>query len=353
MRNIYTQVFDLLKRRKPLALATIIEAEGSTPQIKGASALFSEKGLLQGTLGGGLVEAKAEKRALQALKKGICFLYEISLSADISEEEGAICGGKVIVLIDAFPLKHRETFRNLKESLLARQSGLLVTQIENPCQKKFSLSRYWIKKENDFEEVQGTPLSFFREEIRKAASQTSAQLIKKEKSFLFLEPQFPWPQLVIAGAGHIGQAIAHLGSLLNFEVTVIDDRPEFANRKRFPESDSILVDNIGKAIRKFPINLDTYVVIVTRGHSFDAGALRECIGREAAYIGMIGSKRKVSLMRERFLEEGWATAEQFDRVHAPIGLDIGSKTVEEIAVSIAAELILVRQQRQEQGKEKA
>ncbi len=167
---------------------------------------------------------------------------------------------------------------------------------------------------------------------------------KAEENFVFLEPILPLQQLVIAGAGHIGQALSHLGSLLDFEVTVIDDRPEFANKERLPDADNIIVDEVEKAVRNFPISPDTYLVIVTRGHHHDAEALRPCISSKAAYVGMIGSTRKIKLMREKFIEQGWATPEEFDHVHAPIGIDIQSKTVEEIAVSIVAQLALVRSQ---------
>ena len=144
--------------------------------------------------------------------------------------------------------------------------------------------------------------------------------------------------------------MCHLGSLLDFEVTVIDDRPEFANRERLPDADTIIVDDIGEAMRAVPISDDTYIVIVTRGHEKDADALRQCINSEAAYVGMIGSARKIKLMREKFLEEGWATSAQWNRIHAPIGVEIQSKTVQEIAVSIAAQLVLARRQNQTRGK---
>jgi xanthine dehydrogenase accessory factor len=156
---------------------------------------------------------------------------------------------------------------------------------------------------------------------------------------------------VIAGAGHVGQAVAHVGHLLDFEVTVVDDRPEFANETRLPEADHIIVEDIGKAIDEMPKTADTYFVIVTRGHSHDADALKACISSDVAYIGMIGSRRKIALMREKFIDLGWATAPHFDRVFAPIGIDIQSKTVQEIAVSIAAELVQVRNQVQSRIKE--
>jgi xanthine dehydrogenase accessory factor len=147
---------------------------------------------------------------------------------------------------------------------------------------------------------------------------------------------------LITGAGHIGKALAHLVNLLDFEVTVIDDRPEFANEMNIPDADHILTGNFDNIIRESAITGNTYIVIVTRGHKNDADALKCCIGSPASYIGMIGSKRKIALMREKFLQHGWATKQQWDRIHAPVGIDINSRTVQEIAVSIAAELIRVR-----------
>jgi len=163
----------------------------------------------------------------------------------------------------------------------------------------------------------------------------------------FLEPISPFPRLLIVGAGHIGQAVARQGSWLDFDISVVDDRPEYASREKFPSGTSLVVSEIERAVREFPVSADTFIVIVTRGHSHDAEALRACVRSPAAYIGMIGSRRKIALMRERFLSEGWATPPEWDRVHAPIGLKIGSVTVDEIAVSIAAELVQVRSEARE------
>ena len=150
--------------------------------------------------------------------------------------------------------------------------------------------------------------------------------------------------VVIVGAGHVGRALAHLGALLDFEVTVIDDRAEYANRGNIPDGDQFIVDDIGPSVQQLAPGKDTYIVIVTRGHNHDAEALKPCIGSEAAYIGMIGSKHKVAVMKKQFIEKGWATVEQWSKIHTPIGISIGSKTVQEIAVSIAAELVQVRTQ---------
>jgi xanthine dehydrogenase accessory factor len=130
--------------------------------------------------------------------------------------------------------------------------------------------------------------------------------------------------------------------MLEYEVIVIDDRSEFANTRNLPDADKIVVNDIGTTLKSLNKHNDTYIVIVTRGHKDDAEALKACIGSGAGYIGMIGSRNKVATMRREFIDNGWATEAQFDLIHAPIGLDIKSKTVQEIAVSIAAEIIQVR-----------
>ena len=159
---------------------------------------------------------------------------------------------------------------------------------------------------------------------------------------VFVEPVVPSPLLLIGGGGHVGQALALLATQVGFDVTVFDDRPEFTAAALFPPGVTARCGPIPAQIAAAAIGLDTYVVIVTRGHAHDASALAACIHAPAAYIGMIGSRRKVALMRESFLARGLATEAELDRVFAPVGLDIGAITVPEIAASIAAQLIAVR-----------
>src|SRR5262249_31149724 len=158
----------------------------------------------------------------------------------------------------------------------------------------------------------------------------------------YLEPLLPHPTLVIAGAGHVGGALVHYASRVGFDVVVIDDRASLCNRERLSEAKETIADNIVEAVRRHPKTPDTYVVIVTRGHRNDAVVLREVIHEPVAYIGMIGSKRKILTIYEEFIAEGIATAPELARVHAPIGLDIGGISVDEIALSIAPELVAVR-----------
>ena len=164
---------------------------------------------------------------------------------------------------------------------------------------------------------------------------------ESETAAVFLEPLQPRPTLLIAGAGHVGQALCHLGNWLDFDVVIVDDRADFASAERLPEADDIIVGDIETELRNYPITPLTYVVIVTRGHQHDESALHAVVESDARYIGLIGSRRKIKLIFDDLLDVGIPT-ERLQRVYAPVGLNINSKTVPEIAVSIAAQLIQIR-----------
>jgi len=356
-KNIFFALFKEMKNINAFSLATIVETKGSSPQIPGASAVFSSSGLVMGTLGGGILEGHSQHKAIEALKNKSSLIAEFDLTSDSISEEEAICGGQAKVLIDAMPEKHFKIFRDLSTSYKKRMPGVLATVFGFASDRKAHISRYWVDSNHIDDLNINLPLIIPRKELLGVLSRKKPKLLRMKdnlfpeanlENFLFLEPIFPLPQLVIAGAGHIGQALARLGIFLNFEVTVIDDRTAFANSERFPETDHIIVGNIGQSVKDLPISSDTYIVIVTRGHSYDAEVLKNCISSPAAYVGMIGSHRKIALLKEKSLIEGWASQEELDRIHAPIGLEINSNTIEEIAVSIAAQLVLVRSQTQEQ-----
>lgn len=147
--------------------------------------------------------------------------------------------------------------------------------------------------------------------------------------------------LIVVGGGHVGSCLAKVAHDAGWRIVVVDDRPDFANAERFPEADEILCEDYGDALSRYPINSATYIIAVTRGHKHDEVALKAIINSPACYIGMIGSKRRVATVLRHLEEEGVAK-EKLDRVWTPIGLDIGAETPEEIAVSIAAEMIMVR-----------
>jgi len=334
VKNIYSTLVREPEKNKPVALATLLDTKGSVPQVRGATALFSEDGLIAGTLGGGVLEADASNRTIEIIKHCSSDIYEFDLNAEITSKEAAICGGSAIILIDACLEESRKVFQAMEKSIQSGQSGVLLTSIAR--QKGMIIERQW------FESASG---DYYQEMLQCLDDRKCLYIESSDETALFFEPIFPLPGLIIAGAGHIGRALAHLANLLDFEVTVIDDRPEYANSHNIPDADHLVVDNIGKALSGMTRSPDTYIVIVTRGHKDDGEALRACLDDDVAYIGMIGSKRKIRLMRDEFISQGWATESQLDRVYAPVGLEIGSKTVQEIAVSISAQLVQIRHQR--------
>jgi xanthine dehydrogenase accessory factor len=344
MKNTYSELERRLSAGQSAALAVILRAEGSVPQEAGAAALFSRKGLIQGTIGGGILEATVEKEAGRALRQKKALLVDFKLEESPAAEEGVLCGGEVKVLIDPKPDKDRAIWQRMRRFREARRPGLLATHLLRQKNGQTAVRRHWLAAPTSAALKPPAPLASFRKDILASWREGRIRFVEDPTGSLFLEPRTPLPRLIIAGAGHIGQALSRLGAMLDFEVTVIDDRPEYANAKRFPLADRIIVNDIGRTVRETLLGADAYLVIVTRGHARDAAALRAAIKRPAAYIGMIGSGRKVHLMRRLFLERGWATTAQWTRVHTPIGLPIGSRTVAEIAVSIAAELVKIKRE---------
>ena len=161
--------------------------------------------------------------------------------------------------------------------------------------------------------------------------------IAENKSIL-LEPFIPKPRLIVFGGGHIAKPLSEFASRIGFSITLIDDRPFFANRVRFPEADKVICEDFEKSFSLINIRKSDYIVVITRGHRYDGLVLREVLKHDVSYVGMIGSKRRVAGMMEELLNEGFSN-EKLSLVNSPIGLDIGAVTPDEIAISIVAQLI--------------
>ncbi len=316
----------------------VVRATGSTPQKSGAKAIFEPAGAIWGTLGGGCLEAESRKRALDALDGGASLLFDLSLDHDYGWDDGLICGGDVRVFVTARTAEFRTALEQAVEAAENRARGALVTRL--PRQADETATVRWITHEDiaahaDFpgaEAVQtcietGFAKHFYSED---------------ESAEVFVEPVAPLPRLLIAGGGHVGQATAQLGVFLGFDVTVVDDRPAYTRADRYPEGTQTICGEIAAECARFPVGLDTYIVIVTRGHRHDEDVLREVVKSDAAYIGMIGSRRKAILVKKRLVAEGIASEQEINRVFSPVGLDIGALSVEEIATSIVAQLIEAR-----------
>ncbi len=341
-RDIHQAIVDLCDRGGDFAVAVVLKAEGSTPCKAGAKAAIDVRGaILLGTVGGGQVEAEAQRRAVEAIQAGRPVVFDFRLEGGEVADREPICGGMMRVLIDPTPGRHREAYAAAVAARRSRERGLLLTSVWGrpawDVEVRF-MAEQEARRTREYPGAEAIPAALESGEPTLGAVPSA-----EDPGIEFLaEPLLPNPLLLIVGGGHVGQAVAIQGNRVGFEVVVIDDRPEFTAPELFPEGTTARCGPIGEEIAGASIGSDAYVVIVTRGHGHDAEALAACIHLPAAYIGMIGSRRKVALMREDFLSSGRATAEEFARVYAPIGLDIGAVTVPEIAASIVAQLIAVR-----------
>jgi xanthine dehydrogenase accessory factor len=294
MSRLYEQLAAAADR--PYALALIRATTGSSPQRAGAKALFFADGKIAGTLGGGCLEAEVHARALAALKTGQPAEFELVLDHDFGWDDGLICGGSVKGLILPQAARAGELWRELAGVTAPVRWG--VTQ--------------------DFS-------------IAKVAGRATG-------GWLYQETVAPPVELWIAGSGHVAQAVAPLARQLDFAVTIFDDRPELANREFFPAAVTLQVGGWHELL-KFRPPAGAFGLIVTRGHQHDALVLSEWIRLPFAFLGLIGSRRKVRIIREQFLRQNLATPTEFDRLACPVGLDIGAVGPQEIAVSILAQLI--------------
>ena len=289
-----------LAEGQPFALGIISGIKGSSPQKKGAKALFFADGRIKGTLGGGCLEAEIQDRARRALLTQTPAMFDLVLDHDFGWDDGLICGGKVSGLILPNAAQAAEIWKKLAECREPLTWGI---------NKDFRIG--WVEE--------GT-----------------------SDQWLYQETVLPPCGLWIAGSGHVAQAVAPLALQLDFDVTVFDDRPALANRNYFPERTQFRVSCWEELLKEVLPARPTFGLIVTRGHQHDALVLREWIQRPFTFLGMIGSRRKARLIFSQFLEDKIATEEQLARVVCPVGLDIQAVSVPEIAVSVMAQFIQKR-----------
>ncbi|HUR45796.1 MAG TPA: XdhC family protein [Candidatus Saccharimonadales bacterium] len=300
MPSIFESLVAAIEQKQPVALALLNGVKGSSPQKKGAKALFFADGRMAGTLGGGCLEAEVRERARLAIETAQPATFELVLDHDFGWDDGLICGGKV--------------------------SGIILPEVR-------SGEQVWRRlQQRDIEFCWGIDLEF------------NVREVKKEESggWLYQEQIRPPTVLWIAGAGHVAQAVAPLALNLDFAVTVFDDRDSLANHRFFPKETFLRVDAWERMMETELPNAPAFGLIVTRGHQHDALVLRNWAHKTFAFLGMIGSQRKRRLIFERFIEENVATEEELSRVQCPAGLDIQAVTVPEIAVSIVGQLIQKR-----------
>ncbi len=306
-QSFYQQIKSRLKQA-PVVVATIVETIGSVPREIGAKMAVCQGGSLIGTIGGGAGEGKVIEQALKVFE-GKKQLVEIDLTGAPNQETQGVCGGKVKVWLEVWAGEGAIALvEQILQSFERGQSSCLVTPL---------------------------------------GSDRQPYLTDKHKppdlsADCFVETIQPAPVLLMIGGGHVAVALAQAASFAGFQIAVQDDRPDFVTPERFPQA-LFLSHSVTETLDRFATCSQLYVVLLTRGYSQDVKALQTLLHRSLAYqyIGMIGSQKRVQIVRQALPQQG-ISLERLTNFHAPIGLDIGALTPQEIAVSICGELIKVR-----------
>jgi xanthine dehydrogenase accessory factor len=359
MQEVLNQLLSSLAAGRPVAYTALVETRGSTPQKAGAGMLVFADGSQVGTLGGGCVEAEVKRRALELLPEGRRQILTFQLDHDYGWDDGLICGGRMKMLVDPLrpgdDVSYFEQFARLLNAGAGCTAAVALNHVgESVPDSRTSADRrapvaenptlhpgdqYLFDGESNLLACRGAAdhASSVVEHLRPLADRPRPY-VAGHVSFL---PHLPRCRLVIVGGGHVGWKVAELAADVDFDVTVVDDREEFCNADRFPQAKQLICGPMEDVLPKLDVDPSTFCIIVTRGHNHDETALYHLAETPARYIGMIGSKRKIRLIFDDLREAGISEA-ALARVHAPLGFDIGSQTVPEIAVSIVAELIAHR-----------
>jgi xanthine dehydrogenase accessory factor len=343
MRELLRHLTDALEAGRSPIVCQVVETRGSTPQKAGALMIVDPEGGQVGTLGGGCVENEVKQKAIRRIGQTGAELHSFVLDHDYAWADGLICGGKMVISAEALsgdaPLPYFQAHRRLIED----GAGFTEAVVTDPARIGDTDipigARFLFGPDGAF--VAGWPVPALVGGVAEYVEPLAERPKPAARGGVATLPTLPRIRLVIVGAGHVGQAVADLAAQADFDVWVIDDRAQYANAERFPGAERLIVGPIDEVLSALEVTPQTYGLIVTRGHGHDQEALFHLATTPAPYVGLIGSHRKIKLIFESLRESGVPEA-ALERVTAPVGFDIGSQTVPEIAVSIVAELIARR-----------
>jgi len=350
--SIYRRLAELSGSGRKFAVATVVRTQGSTPQVVGAKLVVTddEHERPKGTLGGGCVEADAILACRDILGGGASTLRGYSLAEDLAWNTGLVCGGTMWILAeagaDALTIggrDHRDVFARAIESgppvavttLLERRGRDLAFSGRAVVDAAGAIAGSLGHRDRDRAAV--------TEATRQMPHGNARLVAMGETHDLLIEPVTGKPRIVICGGGHVAQAIARQALLLDFEVTILEDRPEFADPARFGGTARVLGGHIPDTLASLDLGWSSYIVVATRGHKLDGDCVLSAVRTQARYIGLLGSRRKAVLIAEMLRGEG-VSDERIASIRTPVGLDLGGRTPAEIALSVMAQITQERYQ---------
>ncbi len=348
MKEVFEEATNQLNEKHPLVIATVVRTKGSTPQKPGAKLLVRNDGSGVGTLGGGCVEGDIWYAAKQLMKnRGSAETIGYELNEEIAAQDGLVCGGTMFFLVDPIYEKGQEALflDEINSAYLGGEPVALASLVKTAPDIDAKLAgKLLIRADGSVEGTLGADnlnSEAIKYGIELMAYGNSKYVRSETGAEYFVEGYTTPPRIILCGGGHVSRAIYTFAVNLGFNLTVIDDREEFANNTRFPLGDVVVAENSAEGFRSVEINKNTFIVIATRGHRYDHVSLEAALNTSASYIGLLGSKRKTILIYEELLSKG-VSIDRIKDVRAPIGLDINARTPEEIAISIMAEILMIR-----------
>lgn len=345
MQEVIAQIDAWRNQGKKVALATVVRAYGSAPRPAGAKMAIAETADFAGSVSGGCVELAVIEEALEVLRTGRPKLVSYGITQDMLWEVGLACGGIIHVFIEPFDAG-AEIFDALKGRVEARAPAVLATVVRSD---RFLGRKALITDDGVVAGSLGDPeldrlaVADALKGLEAERPEVKAYRLGDEEVEVFFDPYPAPPKLVILGGVHTAIPLAKMAKEVGFQVVVADPRAKFANRERFPTADEVLVAWPDEALAQIGVDRSTYIAVLTHDPKVDEPALKAALNSPARYIGAIGA-RKTHAERVEKLRSWGFTDDQIARIHAPIGLNIGAVSPEEIAVSILAEIIAVRRQ---------
>jgi xanthine dehydrogenase accessory factor len=336
--DVLREAARLAESGEPAGLATLVATRGSTPQKVGARLLARGGQRLAGTLGGGAMEAETIREATLAAAGGAPAVREYALSTGV-DDWGLACGGTMLVFVERLDRRALGWLEPVLEATEGRDAVAVVTALDGEA----AGARVLVSGGQTAGTLSDAARTAAAVELgRRALEEEAPELVTSDGIRLHAERFGPPPTLIVVGAGHVGKALAGLARGMGVSVTVVDDRPEYASRERFPEADRVVAAPVGEALGWLPIGPATAIVVAMRNQDLDYEATAGALRTPARYVGLMGARRKAVLVTERLVADGFPI-ERIRALRAPIGLDIGARAPEEIAVSILAEWLMVRQ----------
>jgi xanthine dehydrogenase accessory factor len=336
MRDVLGEIDGWLADGRKVALATVVSTWGSAPRRAGSHLAVASDGRMAGSVSGGCVEAAVVEEAQRVLASGRPKLLRFGVADETAWAVGLSCGGAIEVFVEALdPERHR----GLREALLAGRPLAVATVVSGPeglLGKAVVVGAEGAPR-GDLGPLTDAAVSAAREAL--AAGRSERRSLGEAE--LFLEALLPPPRLVMVGGVHIAVALTSLARALGYATLVVDPRPAFGSTERFPHADRVVSAWPDEFLAGLPLDASTAVAVLTHDPKLDDPALRVALPSPAFYVGALGSKATQARRRARLLAAGLTEA-QVERLHAPIGLDLGGRGPEEIALSVMAQIVAVR-----------